>query len=82
MKFLRDSLVWLLCFLIGLPPEHVWATDAIVVESGASVTTTPSGKPMLNIAAPNASGLSHNKFTDFNVTSKGLVINNATGEDQ
>lgn len=79
MKFLRNSLVWVLCFLMGLPPEHVWATDQIVVESGATLTETPSGKPMLNIAAPNASGLSHNKFTDFNVTANGLVINNATG---
>ncbi|MCW8915105.1 MAG: filamentous hemagglutinin N-terminal domain-containing protein, partial [Magnetovibrio sp.] len=78
MIHLRNGLVWLLCFLIALPPEHVWATDKIVVQSGATLTTTPSGKPMLNIAAPNGSGVSHNKFTDFNVTSKGLVINNAT----
>lgn len=35
--------------------------------------------PIVNIAAPNSGGLSHNKFRDYNVNPSGLVINNATG---
>lgn len=78
MTWLRNGVVYILSFLMIMPPQWTMAADAIVVESGASVTTTPSGKPMLNIKAPNGAGVSHNTFTNFNVTSQGLVINNAT----
>ncbi len=33
--------------------------------------------PILNIVAPNAAGISHNRFTEFNVAAPGLVINNS-----
>ena len=85
MTFMRNAIVWILCFLLVMPPQWVLAAEPIVVDATAAaqnqaaVTTTPSGKPMLNIVAPNAAGVSHNKFTAFNVTSSSLVINNATG---
>ncbi|MBT4835807.1 MAG: filamentous hemagglutinin N-terminal domain-containing protein, partial [Methylococcales bacterium] len=43
----------------------------------AGVTTTSSGVPMVNIVAPNSSGLSHNKFDSYSVTPKHLIINNS-----
>lgn len=41
----------------------------------AEVTTTSSNVPMVNIVAPNSSGLSHNKFDRYSVTPKHLIIN-------
>ncbi|WP_417820305.1 hemagglutinin repeat-containing protein [Terasakiella sp.] len=78
--FFRNTLCWLLSLLITLQPNIVQAQQAnITLEagSGGSVDQTFNGTPLLNITGPNASGISHNKFTDFNVGSKGLVINNA-----
>ncbi|OZY40453.1 hemagglutination [Pseudomonas fragi] len=35
------------------------------------------GVPIVNIVAPNAAGLSHNQFLDYNVDRQGVVLNNA-----
>ncbi|MBF0642376.1 filamentous hemagglutinin N-terminal domain-containing protein [Pseudomonas protegens] len=35
------------------------------------------GVPIVNIVAPNAGGLSHNQFLDYNVGQQGVVLNNA-----
>ncbi len=43
------------------------------------VTQTASGIDQINIAAPNSSGLSHNKFENYNVNSSGQILNNFSG---
>ena len=37
---------------------------------------------IINIVKPDSNGLSHNKFTDFNVPGNGIVFNNHTGSAQ
>nr|WKF58662.1 tRNA nuclease CdiA-2 [Paraburkholderia busanensis] len=41
------------------------------------VTQTSTGIPAVNIAAPNANGISVNHFQSFNIDSNGLVLNNS-----
>ncbi|WP_241991266.1 filamentous hemagglutinin N-terminal domain-containing protein [Paraburkholderia sp. RAU2J] len=42
-----------------------------------TITQTSTGVPAVNIAAPNANGLSANQYSSFNVDSSGLVLNNS-----
>ena len=57
--------------------------DGIVVSTpGTSLGQAGNGVPIVNIAAPNGSGLSHNQFKDYNVGANGVILNNATGRTQ
>ncbi|WP_454843335.1 hemagglutinin repeat-containing protein [Pseudomonas gorinensis] len=57
--------------------------DGIVVSApGTTLGQAGNGVPIVNIAAPNGSGLSHNQFQDYNVGQQGVILNNATGRTQ
>lgn len=51
---------------------------AVTVEAGGANVNAN----IINIVKPDSNGLSHNKFTDFNVPGNGIVFNNHTGSAQ
>lgn len=65
--------------------QPIWAqADGIAVSgtTNTSVGQAGNGVPVINIAAPNAAGLSHNQYQQYNVDSKGVILNNATNAIQ
>jgi len=76
------AISYLLILGLTFNPVIALADDLPITPDGSTntqVTQTASGIDQINIAAPNSAGLSHNKFTDYNVNTSGQVINNFSG---
>ncbi len=76
----RGQLRWAIAslFLAAHLPSAL--AGGVVVAPGPGGTAqlqTQGGVPIVNIVAPNGSGLSHNQFLDYNVDRQGVVLNNA-----
>ncbi len=76
-------IVFRTCMMTGIMMLPGVATAATTVPplaaagtTNTQVTAAPNGVPVVNIANPNSAGLSNNEFTNYNVDSKGLVLNN------
>ncbi|PNG32112.1 filamentous hemagglutinin [Pseudomonas protegens] len=80
--FSKRSLAFILANMMFWQPLVVMADGIVVNGSGTTLGQAGNGVPIVNIAAPNGSGLSHNTFSDYNVGQQGVILNNAINRTQ
>ena len=78
----KRGLAFLLANVMFWQPMWAQAEGIVVSAPGTGLDQAGNGVPIVNIARPNGSGLSHNQFTDYNVGSNGVILNNATNRTQ
>ncbi|MGC5700174.1 hemagglutinin repeat-containing protein [Pseudomonas sp. NFXW11] len=78
----KRGLAFILANMMFWQPLVVMADGIVVNGSGTHLGQAANGVPIVNIAAPNGSGLSHNQFSDYNVGQQGVILNNATNRTQ
>ena len=76
---MKNILLFLLLFVLSI---NVLLAQINVDGTTSTSTSDSAGTTIINIATPNANGLSNNTYTDFNISSSGVVFNNSnTGGD-
>ena len=68
--------------LVGLACLSMQPASAQIVPTGNTSIRNQNGVDIVNIAAPNNQGLSHNKYNQYNVSTQGAVLNNALQSGQ
>lgn len=83
-KFTIKGFTYFICSVLTLQPmmaELAYAQEIIIDPSGnvgfAPTMQRTSRPQVVDIATPNTGGVSHNQYTRFDVTSKGVVLNNS-----
>ncbi|WP_455805262.1 hemagglutinin repeat-containing protein [Pseudomonas fluorescens] len=74
----KRGLAFLLANVMFWQPMWAQADGIVVANSNTSLDRAGNGVPIINIATPNGSGLSHNQFHDYNVAAQGVILNNGS----
>ncbi|EMF1153439.1 contact-dependent inhibition toxin CdiA [Escherichia coli] len=80
VRFPYRLLSYLISTIIAGQPLLPAVGAVITPQNGAGMDKAANGVPVVNIATPDGAGISHNRFTDYNVGKEGLILNNATGK--
>lgn len=81
MEFLKRLLSFTISF--SLVANQTLMAGGLSVDTSAPISNQPNiqsarnGVPVINIVKPTSSGLSHNKFSNYNVDKQGLILNNS-----
>lgn len=75
LKIFNKTIICFLCVSLALLPMQASANPE-TANGATTVYQAANGVPVVNIAAPNSTGLSHNQFLSYDVDSRGVVLNN------
>ncbi|GLH19727.1 hypothetical protein BR1R3_24690 [Pseudomonas atacamensis] len=76
----KRGLAFLLANVMFWQPVWAQADGIVVANPNTTLDRAGNGVPIINIATPNASGLSHNQFHDYNVGAQGVILNNGAAQ--
>src|SRR6185312_691200 len=80
-RLIVRTLLGIVSFQLAIGTQIAAAQTAPTVpapaDSHTGVTTSANGVPVINIATPNSTGVSHNRFNTCDVDTHGLILNNS-----